>query len=244
MWIVIPAFVLLLLCGTAFAYLIGAVSVLSFVTMGEARYLSILPQRMFSQLDVFAYMSLPLFILAAELMTRTGVTKALIDFAMSIVGRLSGGLGHVNILTSVFFAGISGSAVADCAALSRAFVPEMVERGYSKAYAGAVTVASSMIGPIIPPSIIMIVYGGLVETSVAALFLAGVLPGLLLAAGLLVLNAIAAHLGNHPGGGGRPCRASGPPFARLLRHCCFPSSSSAALYSVWRRPQREPRSQS
>lgn len=223
MWIVLPVFVLLLICGTAFAYLVGAVSVLSFVTMGEGRYLSILPQRMFSQLDVFAYMSLPLFVLAAELMTRTGVTRALIDFAMSIVGRLRGGLGHVNILTSLFFAGISGSAIADCAALSRAFVPEMVARGYPRAYAGAVTVASSMIGPIIPPSIIMIVYGGLVETSVAALFLAGVLPGLLLAAALLAFNAVAARVGNHPGGAGMDLPRFWPAFRRAAPALLLPS---------------------
>ncbi len=202
MWVLIPIFIVLLISGTAFAYIIGALSVVSFIAMGEARYLSILPQRIFSQLDVFAYMSLPLFILTAELMTRTGVTRALIDFAMSIVGRLRGGLGHVNILTSLFFAGVSGSAVADSAALSRAFVPEMVARGYPPAYAGAITVASSMIGPIIPPSIIMIIYGGLVETSVAALFVAGVLPGLLLTVALLGYNAYAARIGNHPGGEG------------------------------------------
>lgn len=200
MWSLIPIFALLLISGTAFAYIIGAVSVVSFVAMGYAPYLSILPQRVFSQLDVFAYMSLPLFILTAELMSRTGVTRALIDFAMAIVGRLRGGLGHVNILTSLFFAGISGSAVADSAALSRAFVPEMVARGYPPAYAGAITVASSMIGPIVPPSIIMIIYGGLVETSVAALFVAGVLPGLLLTFALLGYNAYAARRAGHPGG--------------------------------------------
>ena len=90
----------------------------------------------------------------------------------------------MNILTSVFFAGISGSAIADSAALSRTFVPEMKARGYDPYYAGAITAASSMIGPIIPPSIIMIIYGGLTGASVAALFIAGVMPGLMLAAAL------------------------------------------------------------
>ena len=200
MWIVLAAFFVLLLSGTAFAYLMGSVSVLAFLALDKAPYLSIIPQRIFAQLDVFAFMAMPLFILTAELMTRAGLTRALIDFSMSMVGRFKGGLGHVNILTSVFFAGISGSAVADAASLSRTFVPAMVERGYDRYYAGAITVASSMIGPIIPPSIIMIIYGGLIGTSVAALFVAGIVPGLLLAASLMALNAWMAHRHNHPGG--------------------------------------------
>ncbi|WP_334194902.1 TRAP transporter large permease [Pararhodobacter sp.] len=200
MWLTPFVFVLLLISGTAFAYLMGAVSVISFLMVGKAQFLSILPQRIFAQLDVFAFMAMPLFILTAEIMTRAGVTRSLIDFALSMVGRFRGGLGHVNILTSVFFAGISGSAIADSAALSRTFVPEMVERGYNPYYAGAITAASSMIGPIIPPSIIMILYGGLTGASVAALFTAGIVPGILLALALLVLNSVLARIGNHPGG--------------------------------------------
>lgn len=200
MWIIPIVFAFLLISGTAFAYLMGALSVLSFVMVGKSQFLSILPQRIFAQLDVFAFMAMPLFILTAEIMTRAGVTRSLIDFSLSIVGRFRGGLGHVNILTSVFFAGISGSAIADSAALSRTFVPEMQERGYDRYYAGAITAASSMIGPIIPPSIIMIIYGGLTGASVAALFAAGVIPGLLLALALMALNSLIARLRNHPGG--------------------------------------------
>ncbi|MFK7894161.1 MAG: TRAP transporter large permease subunit, partial [Granulosicoccus sp.] len=130
MWAIPVIFILLLISGTAFAYLRGAVSVLSFIALGKAQFLSILPQRIFAQLDVFAFMAMPLFILTAEIMSRAGVTRSLIDFALSMVGRFRGGLGHVNVLTSVFFAGISGSAIADSAALSRIFVPEMQARGY------------------------------------------------------------------------------------------------------------------
>ncbi|MGR3463011.1 MAG: TRAP transporter large permease [Roseovarius sp.] len=222
MIVVLAVFVLLLLSGTAFAYLMGAVSVLSFVMAGKAQYLSVMPQRIFAQLDVFAFMAMPLFILTAEIMSRAGVTRSLIDFSLSLVGRLKGGLGHVNIMTSVFFAGISGSAVADSAALSRIFVPEMVARGYSRYYAGAVTAASSMIGPIIPPSIIMIVYGGLTGTSVAALFVAGILPGLLLAGSLMALNGGLAYLNDHPGGRSEDL----PPFLSSLKRAlpalCLP----------------------
>lgn len=222
MLLIVIVFFVLLLAGTAFAYLMGAVAVTSFLVADKAQYLSVMPQRIFAQLDVFAFMAMPMFILTAEIMSRAGVTRSLIDFSQALVGRLRGGLGHVNILTSIFFAGISGSAVADSAALSRIFVPEMVARGYTPYYAGAVTAASSMIGPIIPPSIIMIVYGGLTGTSVAALFMAGVLPGLLLAAALLLLNGVIAHAKDHPGGSDEELPALGGAFVRALPALCLP----------------------
>ncbi|MCR9135955.1 MAG: TRAP transporter large permease [Alphaproteobacteria bacterium] len=184
--------------GLAIAYVIGGAAVLAFFATDNSRYLAILPQQIFSRIDVFALMAMPLFILAGELMNRGGVTSALINLSMALVGRLRGGLGHVNILTSVFFAGISGSAVADAAALSNTLVPEMRKRGYALTYASAVTAASSIIGPIVPPSIILIFYGALMGTSVTALFLAGIVPGLVLAASLILLNAFFAARQDHP----------------------------------------------
>ncbi|WP_018698172.1 TRAP transporter large permease [Amorphus coralli] len=192
------AAVVFLASGLALAYVIGGSAVLAYVAADKARYLAILPQQIFSRIDVFALMAMPLFILAGEIMNRGGVTRALIDLSMALVGRLRGGLGHVNIMTSVFFAGISGSAVADAAALSNTLVPAMRERGYTDAYASAVTAASSIIGPIVPPSIILIFYGALMQTSVTALFLAGILPGLLLAGALFVVNAVFAWRHDHP----------------------------------------------
>ena len=222
MWAIPVIFLLLLISGTAFAYLMGAVSVLSFIALDKAQFLSILPQRIFAQLDVFAFMAMPLFILTAEIMSRAGVTRSLIDFALSMVGRFRGGLGHVNVLTSVFFAGISGSAIADSAALSRIFVPEMQARGYDPYYAGAITAASSMIGPIIPPSIIMIIYGGLTGASVAALFAAGIVPGLMLAAALMLLNAFIANIKKHPGGASYDLPPFWPSFFNALPALCLP----------------------
>ena len=191
-----------LMAGSAIAYFIGSTAVLSFIAGGNSLYLAILPQRLFSQLDVFAFLAMPLFILTGELMNRGGIAAALIDLSMSIVGRLKGGLGHVNVLTSVFFAGVSGSAVSDAAALSTTLVPEMERRGYTREYAAAITGASSIIGPIIPPSVILIFYGALMDTPVAALFAAGVVPGLLLATVLMALNTFFAYRYNHPGGNG------------------------------------------
>jgi tripartite ATP-independent transporter DctM subunit len=196
--------ILFLVAGTALAYVVGASAVLAFIASDNIRYLAVLPQRVFSQLDVFALMAMALFILAGEFMNRTGVTTYLVEFSMSLVGRFKGGLGHVNILTSVFFAGVSGSAVADAAALGNTLIPAMRKKGYSPAYSAAVTAASSIIGPIIPPSIILIFYGALMQVSVGGLFAAGLVPGLFLAVALMVLNTIFAHRHNHPGGRSDP----------------------------------------
>jgi len=198
---VAPALILaalLLAGGAALAYVIGATAVLSFVAADRTMFLAALPQRIVSQIDNFTLMSMPLFILAGEIMNRTGVTRALLRFAMLMFGGLRGGLGHVNVATSVFFAGISGSAVADAASLSNMLVPQMRKEGYPATYAAAITAASSIIGPIIPPSIIMIFYGALMGTSVAGLFVAGIVPGLLIALVLMAANAVYARAHGHP----------------------------------------------
>lgn len=197
-WFVPIASVVFLASGLALAYVIGGSAMLAFVATEKTRYLAVMPQKVFSQISVFSLLAMPLFIMAGEVMNRGGVTKALIDLSMALVGRVRGGLGHVNIMTSVFFAGISGSAVADAAALSNTLVPAMKERGYSAAYAGAITAASSIIGPIVPPSIILIFYGAIMQTSVAALFVAGILPGLVLAVALFGVNAWYAWREDHP----------------------------------------------
>lgn len=199
-----------LLAGSAIAYVIGASAILTFVAAGRESFMAVLPQRLFSQLDSFAFLAMPLFIFAGDLMNRGGLASALIDFTMSFLGRLKGGLGHVNVATSVFFAGVSGSAVSDAAALGNSLVPEMQRRGYTLDYAAAITGASSIIGPIIPPSSILIFYGALMDTNVTTLFAAGIVPGLLLAAMLMAMNAYFAHRDNHPGGRD----AEVPPFFR------------------------------
>lgn len=209
----VPIIGLILLgSGLAIAYVVGGATVLAFIATDRTRFLAVLPQQIFSRIDVFALMAMPLFILAGEVMNRGGVTRVLINLAMAMVGRLRGGLGHVNVMTSVFFAGISGSAVADSAALSNTLVPAMRERGYSAEYAGAITAASSIIGPIVPPSIVMIFYGALMGTSVTALFIAGIVPGLLLAGALIATNTFFAWRDEHP----RLERAEIPPFLPTL----------------------------
>ncbi|MEM9009858.1 MAG: TRAP transporter large permease [Pseudomonadota bacterium] len=235
-WPLPIAALVLLLSGAALAYVIGGTTVLAFLATGNERYLAILPQKIFSQIDVFALMAMPLFILAGEIMNRGGVTRALIDLSMALVGRLTGGLGHVNVMTSVFFAGISGSAIADAAALSNTLVPAMRSQGYSATYAGAITAASAIIGPIVPPSIILIFYGALMQTSVTALFMAGIVPGLLLAGALFVTNAIAAWRGGHPRLSREEAPALGPTFLRSLPALSLPAIILGGIVLGWMTP--------
>lgn len=219
---VIALIVALASAGVALSYALGAGAVIAYFLTDSAPFLAAAPQRIFSQLDVFAIMAMPLFILAGELMNRAGVTRSLIDFSLLLLGRLRGGLGHVNILASVFFAGISGSATADIAAMSNTFVPQMEKRGYDRDYAGAITAASSVIGPIIPPSIIMIIYGAVMSTDVAALFAAGVVPGLLLALALFITNAYLARKHGHPGGSPEDIPPLGPTLRRAAPALLLP----------------------
>ncbi len=152
-------------------------------------------QRIFSGLDSFAILAIPLFVLAGELMNESGITGRIINFANALVGHMKAGLAQVNIWASVIFAGLSGSAVADTSALGRIFIPTMEKEGYPRDFAAALTAASSVIGPMIPPSIPVIIYALITSgVSVPALFLAGVAPGVLLAIGLSVyVRFFAAH---------------------------------------------------
>jgi tripartite ATP-independent transporter DctM subunit len=148
----------------------------------------IIPQQFFSGIDSFSLMAIPLFILGGNLLNESGLTPKLMNLSRALVGHWRGGLGSVNILSSVFFAGVNGSAAADTTALGTLLVPEMKKEGYSAGYSAALTAGSSLIGPIIPPSIFMILYASLTNTSIGDLFLAGIIPGLLLGAIFFVVN--------------------------------------------------------
>ena len=148
----------------------------------------IVARRMVSGIDNFTLMAIPFFMLAGEIMNRAGIVTDILRFANAIVGWLRGGLGHVNVMASMLFAGVTGSAVADTSALGMLEIPMMEKAGYDKDYACALTAASSVMGPIIPPSIPMIIYGMISGTSIAKLFLAGAVPGVLIAVSLGGLN--------------------------------------------------------
>lgn len=182
-----------LFIGVPVAFSIVA-ALLYFMAIGDFPYhIRIVATQMFGGIKSYPLLAIPLFILAGELMNASGITSRIISFANILVGRFRAGLAMVNIWASVIFAGLSGSAVADTSAIGRVFIPEMEKRGYPRDFAAAITAASSVIGPIIPPSIPVIIYALTVTgVSVPALFLAGVTPGILLAIFLSVYVMIFA----------------------------------------------------
>ncbi|WP_339764748.1 TRAP transporter large permease [uncultured Hoeflea sp.] len=207
------------LIGMPIVFALAFGPLLGFVLEGKESLLQISLQRMFAGINQFPLMAVPLFILAGEIMNAGDITRRLVRFAQVFVGHLRGGLAHVNILSSILFAGLSGSAVADTSALGSMLIPAMEKDGYTRRFATAVTAASSIIGPIIPPSIIMIVYAYIMNVSVGALFAAGFVPGLLLGAGLMVVTAILARKHNLPK---QERRASLPEVARASAEGFFP----------------------
>jgi C4-dicarboxylate transporter DctM subunit len=159
----------------------------------------IIPTRVVGLLsDSYLLLSAPLFILAGNIAARGGVARVLIDLATVLVGRFRGGLAYVNVLDSMFFGGISGSAVADVSALGTFLVPQMVRKGYDKDFATALTVSTAVVAPIIPPSIIAVIYAWMADESVAAMFAAGVIPGILIGLGMAVPVFFIARQRNYP----------------------------------------------
>ncbi len=191
-------FILLLAAGApiVFALLIGPG--LSLALDNQPQFYSALLTRLYNGIDSFPLMAVPFFILAGEFMNAGGVTRSLVQFSQAMIGHRRGGLAQVNIMTSLLFAGLSGSAVADASAVGKMLVPAMAEGGYSRKFAAAVTAAAAVIGPIIPPSGIMILYAFVMNVSVAGLFAAGVVPGLLITAGLMIVTAIISKRRNYP----------------------------------------------
>lgn len=186
--ILFGAFFVLLAIGVPVAFAM-AISALAAAYFGSSYPLLVVVKEMFSGLDSFPLMAVPFFILAAELMSGGAMTQILLRFASQFVGHLRGGLGYANVMSSTMFAGISGSALADAAGPGAMMVRMMEKGGYDRSYAGALTASAAVMGPIIPPSIIMIIYAMQVEqVSVGALFIAGIVPGLLMTAFLCAAN--------------------------------------------------------
>lgn len=171
-------------------------------------------QTFISGLDHYSLMAIAFFFLAGELMNHGGITQRLVDFANSLVGHIRGGLAHVTVVSSMFMAGISGSAVADAAAVGSVMIPSMKRAGYSAAFSAAITETASVIGPIIPPSIPMIIYAILAEVSVGKMFLGGVFPGILVGFSLMAISYVLSVRR------GYPCGVHKPTFA-LIRHAAY-----------------------
>ena len=190
MTIFLIAFAVLLIIGVPISISIGASAVLGCLSLGYP--LVVIGQKMVSGIDSFLLIAVPLFILAGNLMNAGKITERIFDTAKELVGWIPGGLGHANVVASVIFAGMSGSAVADAGGLGAIEMEAMRKNGYDDDFASAVTASSSVIGPIFPPSIPLIIYGSVASVSVDKLFMGGVMPGLLMAVLLMVLIYIYA----------------------------------------------------
>lgn len=177
---------------------LGASSII-YLLIEKPLFLNMLPQRIWAGTNNFVMIAMPLFILAGELMNRGGITRRIINFSMLLVRPFRGGLGEVNVVASMIFGGISGSSVADTSALGAVLIPAMEKQGYSTGFSAGITVASSTMGMIIPPSIPMLIYALISGASVAQLFLAGLIPGLLIGiAQIIVVFSISRKRGYHP----------------------------------------------
>lgn len=187
-----------------------------FVSMGYFYWtgmgISFAVQRMVDGLNSFPLLAVPLFILAAGILNSAGITNHLFGFARALVGHITGGLGHVNVLASLFFSGMSGSALADAGGLGKMEIEAMRKAGYDDEFSGSITAASSMIGPLVPPSITMVLYGVIANVSIGKLFLGGIVPGVMCAVALMVMVYVVARRRDYP----RDPRSTAPEIAALF----------------------------
>ena len=194
----LPLFLLFLMLGLpVFFGMLAAPGIMLWLN-GQERDIILLYRNVYNGMASFPLMAIPFFMLAGELMNKGGITMRLVEFSQAMMGHFRGGLAHVNVMSSMLFAGLSGSAVADTSALGSMLIPAMEKEGYSRKFAAAITAASSVIGPIIPPSGIMIIYAYVMGESVAALFLAGIVPGILVGVGLMIMIKLQADRYDFP----------------------------------------------
>ncbi len=190
-------FITLIIVGIPIAFSIGIASLVGIGTMTGAPT-TMIPMKMFYGLNSYVLLAVPLFVLTANIMNSGQISHRLINFSIALVGRKPGGLGHANVLVSMLFAGVSGSSTADTAGVGKILIPNMINKGYSREMSVGVTAASSTIGGIIPPSITMVIYGGLTNTSVGQLFIGGMVPGILIGLGMMFVISIIARRDNLP----------------------------------------------
>ena len=213
MLILILSFAVFLVVGVPIAYALG-LSSLMYLLIEQPSLAVVVPQRVFSGMNNYALISLPLFILMGQVMNSSGITARLIDLSTVVVGRLRGGLGLVNVFSSMVFGGISGSSTSDTASIGAVMIPEMRKRNYSASFASGITVASSTMGMIIPPSVPIVLYAIVAQESVGRLFLGGLIPGLMIGILQIVIMLTIAQRRQYP----RETPASGPglDFRRMV----------------------------
>lgn len=192
------AFFILLVLGVPIGYIMGLSSMVGLFNLGGLHFLEPVAARLHDGCSDYVLVAIPFFILIGEFLNRSGMTERLVDFANSLIGHLQGGLSHVNIFVSILFAGLTGTAVTDTVAVGGILIPAMKKEGYTSSYSAAVTATSSVIGPIIPPSVVMVLYGSILRLSIPALFAAALAPGLLCGFSLLILSWFLSKRRNYP----------------------------------------------
>ena len=195
--IIVALLLLLIFIGVPIGFSLGLLGLFSALMIGDIN-LVVITQRLFTGVDSFPLMAIPFFMLAGRIMSTGSISKVLVDFAYALVGGIKGGLNIVAILGSMFFAALSGSAVATASAIGGILLPPMKEKGYDEDVSAALVASASVIGPVIPPSIPMIVYGVVSGASIGALFMAGIIPGILLGIALMIPAYIIAKKRNYP----------------------------------------------
>jgi tripartite ATP-independent transporter DctM subunit len=188
----------LIMVGVPIAVSMGLTAVFFFVVMGETDVLTMLPARMYSSTTSFTLLAIPFFIFTGNLMNAGGITHRLFRFAQNLVGHFRGGLGHVVVVSAMIFAGMTGSAVAEAAALGTVELEGMIKRGFDRKFSAAILASASTIGPVIPPSIPFVIYGSITGTSVGRLFLGGFIPGLLMGIALMLIVYFVSRRRNYP----------------------------------------------
>lgn len=183
-------FLFLLLIGLPIAFVLAASALFYIWYADQTVLLQSVSQQMFSGIQSYGLLAIPLFMLAGELMNEGGITARLIGFAGVFVGRVRGGLAYINLLVNMMMASIIGSAAAQIAIMSRAMVPEMTRQGYAPSFAAATTAAGGLLSPIIPPSMLFVIYGVLAQIAIGDMFIAGIIPGLMMAGGFLIVLAL------------------------------------------------------
>jgi tripartite ATP-independent transporter DctM subunit len=188
----------LIMIGLPVAVSMGLTATIFFIVLGEIDVMIMIPQRMYSSTTGFTLLAIPFFILTGNLMNTGGMTKRIFIFCQRLVGNIRGGLGHVNVVQSMIFAGMSGSAIADAGGVGMVAMEGMTRAGFDRPFSGAVTAASSTIGPVIPPSIPLVIFGSLTGVSVGRLFLGGFIPGFIMGIGMMITVYIISRNRNYP----------------------------------------------
>lgn len=208
--LLVAGFIGLLLIGAPVAFALGLSSLAALVYEGMP--LAVVAQKMVASIDSFLLLAIPFFLLTGHLMDRTGIAHDIVSFAETVVGRFRGGLGHANVAQNVLMGGMTGSAVADTASSGTSMIPAMVRRGYTPAFSAAITACSSIISVVLPPSVPMIVYCVVTGASVTRLFIAGIVPGVLVAVVMMLAIALVAKRQNMPQGQRYSLREMGRAF--------------------------------